>query len=181
MEVGPTYQTDGFAFVFSKGSPLVADVSRAIISVTEGKKMFEIDPICSDPGGTGSNSVSLKSFEGLFAITGSVTATCLAVFLILYLYKNKPLLQRIIANSSSTTWSKICAVCRHFDKKDLSSFPFSRSIHDSKFRYDNNSPLSHSTADFPTSCHVEGATRPIRVGSEDAIDETITPNPHDAV
>ncbi|KAK1352725.1 Glutamate receptor [Heracleum sosnowskyi] len=175
MEVGPTYQTDGFAFVFRKGSPLVADVSRAIISVTEGKKMSEIDPICADPGGTGSNSVSLKSFEGLFAITGSVTATCLAVFLILYLYKNKLLLQRIIANSSSSTWSKVCAVCRHFDNKDLSSFPFSRSTHDSKIQLDNTSAFSHSTADLQLSSHVEEATRPIQVASEGANHEIIPP------
>lgn len=140
MEVGPTYRTDGFAFVFQKGSPLVADVSRAIISVTEGKKISEIDPKCRDSrSSAGSNSVSLKSFEGLFAITGSVTATCLAVFLILYLYKNKLFLRRIFANSSSTTWSKICAVCRHFDNKDLSSFPFSRSTHDRKLQLDNAS------------------------------------------
>nr|XP_017251627.1 PREDICTED: glutamate receptor 2.8-like [Daucus carota subsp. sativus] len=182
MEVGPTYRTDGFAFVFRKGSPLVADVSRAIISVTEGKKISIIDPVCPESGSNmGSNSVSLESFEGLFAITGSVTATCLAVFLFLYLYKNRLFLQRIVANSSSTTWSKICAVCRHFDNRDLSSFPFSRSTHDSKFRLDNGSTLSPSTADLATSSHVQLATRPIPVATEGANHEITPPNPQDVV
>lgn len=168
--------------VFQKGSPLVSDVSRAIISVTEGKKISEIDPVCADSGSsTGSNSVSLKSFEGLFAITGSVTATCLVVFLILYLYKNKLLLRRIIANSSSTTWSKICAVCRHFDNKDLLSFPFSRSIQDSKFQLDNSSPSSHSTPDMPQSSHVEAETHPTQVASESANHDIILTISHDVV
>lgn len=168
--------------VFRKGSPLVADVSRAIISVTEGKKISIIDPVCPESGSNmGSNSVSLESFEGLFAITGSVTATCLAVFLFLYLYKNRLFLQRIVANSSSTTWSKICAVCRHFDNRDLSSFPFSRSTHDSKFRLDNGSTLSPSTADLATSSHVQLATRPIPVATEGANHEITPPNPQDVV
>ncbi|KAL7166287.1 hypothetical protein ACSBR2_037043 [Camellia fascicularis] len=33
--VGPTYKTDGFGFVFPIGSPLLHDVSRAILNVTE--------------------------------------------------------------------------------------------------------------------------------------------------
>lgn len=112
-----------------------------------------------------SNSVTLKSFEGLFAITGSVTATYLLVFLIFFLCKNKHLLQRIIANSSSTTWSRFCAVCRHFDQRDLSSYPFSRSrdtTQDDKFQLLHSinintaaaaaaSSSSHSSADSLTS------------------------------
>ncbi|OMO89095.1 GPCR, family 3 [Corchorus olitorius] len=36
--IEPTYETDGFRFVFPRGSPLVADVSRAILNVTQGEK-----------------------------------------------------------------------------------------------------------------------------------------------
>ncbi|CAN6182366.1 unnamed protein product [Urochloa humidicola] len=41
--VGRVYKTGGFGFVFPKGSPLVADVSRAILTVTEGDKITDIE------------------------------------------------------------------------------------------------------------------------------------------
>uniref|UniRef100_A0A2N9ELZ8 Ionotropic glutamate receptor C-terminal domain-containing protein n=1 Tax=Fagus sylvatica TaxID=28930 RepID=A0A2N9ELZ8_FAGSY len=37
------YKIDGFGFVFPIGSPLVSDVSRAVLNVTEGEKMKEIE------------------------------------------------------------------------------------------------------------------------------------------
>ncbi|CAH9118678.1 unnamed protein product, partial [Cuscuta europaea] len=40
--VGPTYKSAGFGFVFPKGSPLVPDVSRAILNVTESDAMMKI-------------------------------------------------------------------------------------------------------------------------------------------
>ncbi|KAK4418688.1 Glutamate receptor 2.8 [Sesamum alatum] len=43
MIVGPTYRTGGFAFVFPKGSPAVADISRAIIQLTEYGTILEIE------------------------------------------------------------------------------------------------------------------------------------------
>ncbi|KAF6149060.1 hypothetical protein GIB67_018638 [Kingdonia uniflora] len=35
-KVGPTYKTDGFGFVFPRGSPLVPNILRAILYVTQG-------------------------------------------------------------------------------------------------------------------------------------------------
>ncbi|KAK4381182.1 Glutamate receptor 2.8 [Sesamum angolense] len=43
MIIGPTYRTDGFAFAFPKGSPAVADISRAIIQLTENGTILEIE------------------------------------------------------------------------------------------------------------------------------------------
>lgn len=170
MIVGSTYQTDGFAFVsillyiirttarisvvhpssplliyrltqvFQKGSPLVADVSRAVVRLTESNEMVDLQrhwlgydkamPMCTGSLDNStintSNSLSLKSFEGLLAITGSVTTVCLLVFLLTYFYKNKDFLQTIV-NSNTTAWSRIWEMWRHFDRKDLSSYPFSRS------------------------------------------------------
>ncbi|KAF5197309.1 Glutamate receptor 2.2 [Thalictrum thalictroides] len=40
-KVGPTHKTDGFGFVFPKGSPLVSDISKAVLEVTEGIKLIE--------------------------------------------------------------------------------------------------------------------------------------------
>ncbi|PIA28587.1 hypothetical protein AQUCO_06800033v1 [Aquilegia coerulea] len=39
--VGPTHQTDGFGFVFPIGSPLVSDVSKAVLEVTEGNRLMD--------------------------------------------------------------------------------------------------------------------------------------------
>ncbi|KAM7480687.1 hypothetical protein LguiA_028900 [Lonicera macranthoides] len=70
-------------------------------------------------------SLSLQSFEGLLAITGSVTTVCLLIFLLVYFHKNKDFLQTN-GNSNTTAWSRIWEMWRHFDGKDLSSYPFSR-------------------------------------------------------
>ncbi|XP_060206070.1 glutamate receptor 2.8-like [Lycium barbarum] len=128
--VGPTFRTDGFAFVFPKGSPLVADVSRAVIKLTENGEMLDIqrewsidDPTCNGPDSIETSvSVSLQSFKGLFAITGTITSSCVLIFIVSYVYKNRCSLQQIL-NSRTTTWSKIKEIGRHFDQRDLSSHP----------------------------------------------------------
>ncbi|KAJ8553182.1 hypothetical protein K7X08_023860 [Anisodus acutangulus] len=76
MTVGPTHRTDGFAFDFRKGSPLVADVSRAVIELTENGKILEMEQnwlrnerTCAGPEDSmNSITISLQSFKGLFAI-----------------------------------------------------------------------------------------------------------------
>ncbi|PIA28581.1 hypothetical protein AQUCO_06800028v1 [Aquilegia coerulea] len=42
-KVGPTHKTDGFGFVFPKGSPLVSDISKAVLEVTEGNKLLDME------------------------------------------------------------------------------------------------------------------------------------------
>ncbi|KAJ0030053.1 hypothetical protein Pint_12579 [Pistacia integerrima] len=75
--VEPTFNTDGFGFAFPLGSPLVPDVSRAILNVTEGPKMNEIKDAwfkknsCPDPSTlVSSHSLGLNSFWELFLIAG---------------------------------------------------------------------------------------------------------------
>nr|GMD54231.1 glutamate receptor 2.8-like [Ipomoea batatas] len=129
--IGPSYRTDGFAFVFPRGSPLVADVSRAVIELTENGRILEIgnqgfgnEEACTGPDSArlGSTSVKLQCFEGLFAITGGITGSCLLVFLVKYVYQNRTCLQTIL-DSKTTVWSKIVAICRHFDQRDTSADP----------------------------------------------------------
>ncbi|KAF6163839.1 hypothetical protein GIB67_016179, partial [Kingdonia uniflora] len=73
--------------VFPKGSPLVADVSRAILNLTEGNMITEIERLrfgvltaCSDSKKS-SSSLSFNDFRGLFIITGSVSGFALFTFL----------------------------------------------------------------------------------------------------
>ncbi|KAK6140562.1 hypothetical protein DH2020_025693 [Rehmannia glutinosa] len=133
------HHTQGFGFVFPKGSPLVADVSRAIIKLTDNHKKSEIkehwirNSACNEDESDASNekweSIDLESFKILFGITGGVTTTCLVVFLVSYLYQNRDFIHRI-SNSGTTTWSKIHAICKHFDQRDPKSFRCSREKED---------------------------------------------------
>ncbi|CAI9773548.1 unnamed protein product [Fraxinus pennsylvanica] len=41
--VGTTHRSEGYAYVFPKGSPLVADVSRAILELTENGRISELE------------------------------------------------------------------------------------------------------------------------------------------
>lgn len=75
--VGPIDRTDGFGFVFPRGSPLVPDLSRAILNITEGCEGFQIqkkwfrDTAPShdyDNPDTDSVRLGLESFKGLFVV-----------------------------------------------------------------------------------------------------------------
>ncbi|KAL5699289.1 hypothetical protein ACHQM5_030217 [Ranunculus cassubicifolius] len=69
--IGPIYRMEGFGFVFPRGSPLVPDVSRAIISLRESGKLAQIerawlesDSSCRDPPTTSSNLLIWVLFLG---------------------------------------------------------------------------------------------------------------------
>lgn len=128
---------------FPKGSPLVADVSRAVIELTENGKILEMEQnwlseaTCArQENSMNSIAISLQSFKGLFAITGGVTSVCLLIFIASYLYRHRDFHRRI-SNSRITIWSKVVAICRHFDQRSLSSeqpqdkLPEARIIHNS--------------------------------------------------
>ncbi|WCJ30467.1 glutamate receptor 2.2 [Euphorbia peplus] len=115
------YKTDGFGFVFPKGSPLVSDISRAILNVTEGDKMKEIErawfgtePPCPDPTTSVStdSNLGLQSFWGLFLIAGIISVLALLIFSVMFVYE-----QRQVLMDSDSVWSKILKLFRIFDQK----------------------------------------------------------------
>jgi len=125
---GPTHRTDGFGFVFPKSSPLVADISRAIVQLTENGNILDIDdlksvkPACAAPDTViNPSSVTLRTFQVLFGITAGVTLSCLGVSLIMYLYPDVSFLQ-IISNFMVNTGSKIQALYRDI-KQFVTSLP----------------------------------------------------------
>ncbi|KAK3039912.1 hypothetical protein RJ639_027747, partial [Escallonia herrerae] len=86
---GPTYRFGGFGFVFQKGSPIAADVSEAILIMSEDGRLKEIEKKwlgpsknCSSDTTTGTDSLSLKSFWGLYLISGVPSTLCFLVFLV---------------------------------------------------------------------------------------------------
>ncbi|KAH6773305.1 hypothetical protein C2S51_011709 [Perilla frutescens var. frutescens] len=93
--IDPTYKTSGFGFAFRKGSPLVSDVSTAILNLKEGDKMDRItrtwlgEEGCSADGLQG---LDLNRFTGLFLVAGLSSSTALAIFLSTFLYENRHIL-----------------------------------------------------------------------------------------
>ncbi|WOL06456.1 glutamate receptor 2.7 [Canna indica] len=130
--VGPTYRTDGFGFVFPRGSPLVPDISRAILNVTEGETMATIEKKWfgetnnrtskSSSSGSSSSSLTFRSFGGLFLITGVVSAMALLVFLARFINKEWDGLKNA-ARGQSTLGRKMVAMFKHYHNVDESPSP----------------------------------------------------------
>ncbi|KAL6129128.1 hypothetical protein ACLB2K_072481 [Fragaria x ananassa] len=126
--VGPIFRTDGFGFVFPKGSPLLHDVSQAILNVTEGEvilnienKWFNKECYCPDNSipGVSSNRLGLETFWGLFLIAGVASVLALIIFLTSFLYKHRHIL--INSEPGGSTQGKIRTLLEIFNKKDFSS------------------------------------------------------------
>ncbi|KAJ7958446.1 Glutamate receptor [Quillaja saponaria] len=132
---GPTFRTDGFGFVFPIGSPVAADMSRAILKVTEGDNMTKIEKAwfrskgsCSDPlsrPDNSANSLGLDSFWSLFLIAGVASVSALFTFAIRFLYEHRHVL--LPYNPDTSIWRRIGILFRIFDHKDLSSHTFRKS------------------------------------------------------
>ncbi|GMY29121.1 glutamate receptor 2.8-like [Fagus crenata] len=125
------YKTDGFGFVFPIGSPLVSDVSRAILNVTEGEKMKQIEKAwlgeqtnCPDSSTqVSSGGLSLASFWGLFLIAGSASLSALIISVSMFLYKERhKILVRF--DSERSIWRRVRHTFRIFDGKDHNSHTF---------------------------------------------------------
>ncbi|KAL6985115.1 hypothetical protein U1Q18_018492 [Sarracenia purpurea var. burkii] len=131
--VAPTYKTDGFGFVFPVGSPFVRDVSRAVLNVTEGDKMVEIEkawfgqtncPDSTTAVSSNSHSLGLESFWGLFLIAFVASFSALLISTAVFLHNHKHI---FVSDSKSSFTARIAKLAHHFDNKDLSSHTFRRS------------------------------------------------------
>ncbi|XP_078150526.1 glutamate receptor 2.7-like isoform X1 [Carex rostrata] len=95
--VGPIFKTAGYGFAFPKGSPLVPDISHAILNITDGDDIIRIekkwigDKNCHNTGSIidKSNSLNFYNFWGLFLITGVVTTISLLIFAIMSFCKKR--------------------------------------------------------------------------------------------
>ncbi|GLT81639.1 hypothetical protein SLE2022_000770 [Rubroshorea leprosula] len=125
----PTFRTDGFGFVFPRGSPLVADVSRAILNVTESfgigdiKNAWKKQTNCPDSSTLdSSNSLSLGSFWGLFLVAGVTGVLALVYSAAEFLYEQRDVLRE--CDPGISIWNRILQVLRNFDQRDLTSHAF---------------------------------------------------------
>ncbi|KMZ56974.1 Glutamate receptor [Zostera marina] len=124
--VGKTYKTDGFGFMFPKHSPLVSDISNAVLNVTQGEEMKRIErkwfgenswcPVESSSI-YDSNKLQFESFWGLFLITGLVSLLSMISFFSKFLYVNSEHLKTSIAAEKSL-WGKVSTSMKRFDDKE---------------------------------------------------------------
>ncbi|XWS75987.1 hypothetical protein CRYUN_Cryun01aG0138800 [Craigia yunnanensis] len=123
-----------FAVNIPRGSHLVEDVSRAILNVTQGDDMnqiedtwFKKETVCLDRNSISSNSLGLESFRGLFLIAGTASLLALVIFVAMFLYEPRHVLLQF--DSETSTWRRIRTMLRFFDQKDLSSHTFKNCQH----------------------------------------------------
>ncbi|KAH0750941.1 hypothetical protein KY290_030173 [Solanum tuberosum] len=117
--VGQTYKSDGFGFALPEASPLVPDVTRAVLKVMEGgefakrgiQKYSSNETDCSQSNGT-SDSLTLDSFKGLFLIAGVSAGTALLIFFLIFLYQNREILA-----TDDSIWKKLSAIAKVFDEE----------------------------------------------------------------
>lgn len=122
--VGPICKTAGFAYVFPKGSPLVPDVSRAILTITKiENKWFGNQTTCLNQGNTvDSSNLTFQSFWGLFLISGEASTCALLIFLSMFFYKNWNELR--LVDRDKSMWARIEAWFRYYNMKDLNFYTF---------------------------------------------------------
>ncbi|XP_062228308.1 glutamate receptor 2.8-like [Phragmites australis] len=86
--IGHLYTTPGFGFVFPRGSPLVHNLSVAILGLAAGNHISRMEhnlfgsaaPSTGDGSPVGdSTPLTLRSFSGLFLISGCVSASMLLI------------------------------------------------------------------------------------------------------
>ncbi|CAJ2643709.1 unnamed protein product [Trifolium pratense] len=131
--VEPKFKTGGFGYAFPKGSPLVADISRAILNVTQGGKIKTIEntwfrePSClnSNTDIFLNNNLGLESFWGLFLIAGICSLSALLIFLVTFLYQHNHIW--LYNNSNTSIWRRFRVLVRIFDQKDLNCHAFKKS------------------------------------------------------
>ncbi|XP_011623930.2 glutamate receptor 2.8 [Amborella trichopoda] len=123
--VGPTYPTAGFGFAFPRSSPLLPDISRAILNVTEGDQMSRIEAAwlgaqttCSDSSTTlSSESLDVNSFQGLFQITGLASTLALTISLILFVFDYCKRPRRENVPTQRRLLHRMVSMVRYFDEK----------------------------------------------------------------
>ncbi|KAL5575315.1 hypothetical protein UlMin_017014 [Ulmus minor] len=130
----PTYRFGGLGFVFQKGSPIAIDVSEAILKLSENgnitlleKKWLTPSDECSTMTNTNeTQSLSLKSFWGIYLISGATST----IGFLLSLFRLQRSYRRQQANGGNQTPSdkigigeKAVGLARYFYNGDVKYSP----------------------------------------------------------
>ncbi|KAG5225148.1 glutamate receptor [Salix suchowensis] len=128
--IEPTFKTAGFGFVFPIGSPLAPDVSRAILNLIDDDNMKQIEDkwfgkqsSCPDSSTSiSSNSLSLRSFWGLFLIAGIASLSALLIFTVNFVYQERRVLSP--DDPRASMWRRIQNLFIVFDERDQTAHTF---------------------------------------------------------
>ncbi|RVX03957.1 Glutamate receptor 3.1 [Vitis vinifera] len=148
---GKTYKVGVFGFVFPKGSPILPDISKAVLEVTENGELRELQNMLIGSQKCNSNitetsedssSLSPSSFWVLFLITGGVSTVCLVIFMarerLTYLYN--------YSLGHMAIWRLISAVMRSWRSHPRERF--SRGISDEESNGNGQHTSMHSPQYF---------------------------------
>lgn len=133
----------------------MGDVSRAILNVTEGKKMkqienawFVVQTNCPDSTTEISSfSLGLNSFWGLFVMAGIASLLALVIFVVVFLHEHRQILLQF--DSGASIWCRIRVMLGTFDQKDPSFFTFKTTSEEQlqDGRRTNSSSVGHDHPD----------------------------------
>ncbi|KAI4323963.1 hypothetical protein L6164_023533 [Bauhinia variegata] len=108
--IGPTIQTQGFAFAFRRTSPFVPDFPRAILNLTErnkdimkaiADKWFMNGSLCPQPSSVdASYSLDLDSFRGLFVLSAIASSSALIIYAAAFLCRRGREFMQFYSNDS---------------------------------------------------------------------------------
>ncbi|XXG58333.1 hypothetical protein AAC387_Pa04g0666 [Persea americana] len=124
-----THRSGGLAFVFPRGSALVADISRAVINFSEGDKMSRLEKewfgdqtTCPDSDSpVGNKRLPLHSLRSIFITAGSASALAIFIYLTQYLYRRTKILGLIDKLMGNGLWWLILALGRYFQRSGSST------------------------------------------------------------
>ncbi|XP_024024754.1 glutamate receptor 2.7 isoform X1 [Morus notabilis] len=126
----PTYRFGGLGFVFQKGSPIAKDVSEAILKLSEDGNITSLVNQCLIPSDecssedkttNESQSLSLKSFWGIYLISGATSTICFLVSLVRLQYNYRRHRQTNVGNQSMK--NMVFRLARHFHNGEASYSP----------------------------------------------------------
>ncbi|GMH09236.1 hypothetical protein Nepgr_011077 [Nepenthes gracilis] len=121
------YGTGGFGYAFPLGSPLLHDVSKAIMDLMEGDEISAIEKkwIVKKNCSLNTSSVASlgsESFWGLFLIVGIASVLALIASTVMFLYKQKNIWMR----ADTSLWTKIQVLANIFDHRDTEFHTFKK-------------------------------------------------------
>ncbi|WOL15154.1 glutamate receptor 2.1-like [Canna indica] len=118
--VGPIYQTNGFGFVFPKGSPLVPNISKVILKSTNEIEKLYMNMIADTESKTGNSpSLELGSFGGLFIITGITSMSTLISYIIIFLNQHWHVLSS--SSEDKSVRGRFATMAKLFDQKSYTT------------------------------------------------------------
>lgn len=126
---GPSYKVGGHGFAFPKGSPIIADLDKALLEATECGKLRELEDrmigeercVEADSSNDDEVSLSLDSFWILFLFTVGTTTCSLAIYTLDGLWKAKT--SQVVNGSILTALIKYWKHQRSRFSRKLSDLP----------------------------------------------------------